>query len=526
LPGGGGEEHRVAAHADDMLFLLEQPRISLPNLLEAFRLYGVVSNLKLNLAKSELMPLTRDPALHRHIQAHFPFRICLTKLRYQGIWLPCDLAQAYSMNYVPLLTALQQDMKRWAPQYISWFGRINAIKMNVMPRILYLFQTIPVIVPRNFFQTLSSAFKQFVWNQRPARIRQSILERPRSEGGMGLPSVLTYYRATHLSRLVDWHAAPSGKRWVDMEKEQELRTGNPLVDATLKVWCGIRYSQQLTSSPNPLMPVTHNPRLAGGLSPGDLRNFGATDWTYLHQWCNGPSLKSLAALLQDRGPSVLDNFRYYQLTTYVTSLAGKAHLHRPLSHFEQLCVARQHLIHGISQLYSMLQSGGDQSPLGFTIRWEMEAGVELSTSDWQKIFQLTHRGTICSKFQECNYKILSSWYRTPDILRHVHESISGECWRCGNADGTGIHIWWSCPRIEPFWRTIHKGIKDVTGTDIPFQPLPMLLNHTSMPITAYKRGLMIHLLTAAKSLIPMLWRSQVAPSLRQWIDREWFHALV
>ncbi|CAH2301799.1 Hypothetical predicted protein, partial [Pelobates cultripes] len=64
------------------------PRISLPNLIEAFRLYGLVSNLKLNLAKSELMPLTRDPALRRHIQAHFPFRICLHKLRYLGIWIP------------------------------------------------------------------------------------------------------------------------------------------------------------------------------------------------------------------------------------------------------------------------------------------------------------------------------------------------------------------------------------------------------------------------------------------------------
>ncbi|CAH2283770.1 Hypothetical predicted protein, partial [Pelobates cultripes] len=78
----------------------------------------------------------------------------------------------------------------------------------------------------------------------------------------------------------------------------------------LRVWCSIRYSKRLTTSPNPLTPITNNPKLAGGLSPADLKNFGVTDW--VHQ--------PMAVLLQDRRPSLLDEFCYYQLKTYVATI--------------------------------------------------------------------------------------------------------------------------------------------------------------------------------------------------------------
>ncbi|CAH2285193.1 Hypothetical predicted protein [Pelobates cultripes] len=98
--------------------------------------------------------------------------------------------------------------------------------------------------------------RRCVWNQIPARIRRSTLEWPNSEGGTGLPSIITYYQAMHLHRLVDWHANPSTKQWVNMELQQaqgkipillwigeatqgDMYTGNPMIDATLRVWCRV-----------------------------------------------------------------------------------------------------------------------------------------------------------------------------------------------------------------------------------------------------------------------------------------------
>ncbi|CAH2315914.1 Hypothetical predicted protein [Pelobates cultripes] len=80
--------------------------------------------------------------------------------------------------------------------------------------------------------------------------------------------------------------------------------------------CRIRYAKQLTTTPNPLIPITNNPRLAGGLKPADLKNYAATYWTYLRQWCNDVTLKPLQDLIPERNPTGLDEFRYHQLHRY------------------------------------------------------------------------------------------------------------------------------------------------------------------------------------------------------------------
>ncbi|CAH2253072.1 Hypothetical predicted protein [Pelobates cultripes] len=105
----------------------------------------------------------------------------------------------------------------------------------------------------------------FVWNHKPSRVKRSTLERPKSQGGTGLPSITTYYQATHIHRLVDWHANPTTKQWVHIEKQQALgkipaqlwlgetsfeniRTDNPMINATLQVWCRVRYNGNLTTA--------------------------------------------------------------------------------------------------------------------------------------------------------------------------------------------------------------------------------------------------------------------------------------
>ncbi|CAH2327162.1 Hypothetical predicted protein [Pelobates cultripes] len=112
---------------------------------------------------------------------------------------------------------------------------------------------------------------------------------------------------------------------------------------------------------------------------------------------------------------------------------------RPEGQKQAVQRGRRHLEHGVSALYALLQQQEGEGLPGFTARWEQETGLTLTDFDWDKIFQLAHKGSICSKYQECNYKILTCWYRNPDILRHVHKSIPGECWRCAPDDVAQPH---------------------------------------------------------------------------------------
>lgn len=78
----GGVQLKVLAYADDMLFSLTNPSISLPNLLFEFNLYETLSHLKININKSEA---THSPELS------FKFKWMDSALKCLGTYIPSEL---------------------------------------------------------------------------------------------------------------------------------------------------------------------------------------------------------------------------------------------------------------------------------------------------------------------------------------------------------------------------------------------------------------------------------------------------
>jgi len=69
-------------------------------------------------------------------------------------------------------------VERWASLPLSLIGRINILKMNVLPNFLYLFQNIPITPPSNLFSRLKKLIIKFIRNNRRSRIRLSLLYLP------------------------------------------------------------------------------------------------------------------------------------------------------------------------------------------------------------------------------------------------------------------------------------------------------------------------------------------------------------
>lgn len=343
---------------------------------------------------------------------------------YLGIQIVPQLKYIVTRNYEPLLQEISNLLARWRPIPMSIIGKISILKMNIMPKLLYLFQKLPLPPPSNLFTQLKKLFVGFLWNNRRSRTRLSLLYLPYDRGGLKCPNPLLYYWAAQLRTLLFYFTEGEAPKWKEMEEPElclplptylysakvktlKKKTKNPIVRNMIVVWSKVKKYLGEPFSLSIFSPIWGNESFTLGKADGGFklwaqRRLGKTGDLYDSQ----KVLMTFEELVEKFQIPRHHFFKYLQLRSFIRTQQNQLLRIPSLPTLEKLMEMKCRERGSISKIYKFLLDGCTETATGRLEAWRNDLNEDISKEEWEEVCAKAQSRTSNTRLKVLQYNWL------------------------------------------------------------------------------------------------------------------------
>uniref|UniRef100_A0A670IED3 Reverse transcriptase domain-containing protein n=1 Tax=Podarcis muralis TaxID=64176 RepID=A0A670IED3_PODMU len=516
----GQNVYKIKAFADDVVIMTEDPMTTLDEVLKEIDQFGELAGFKLNKGKTKLIVKNVDQRETEIIQQRSQIEVA-KKVKYLGIWLTPKNIDLFKNNYESVWKEIRKDLEVWGRLKLSFWGRINTIKMNILPRVLFLFQTIPIIKGSRIFKEWQKVLSRYIWQGKKPRIQFKLLTDIKERGGFALPDLKLYYEASCLCWLKDWVNLENRElldlegfnnrfgwhAYLGLEKRKVHRgfANHIFRGPIIEIW--ERYKNIL----EPKAPHWFSPLEAMSVKKINMRS----NWATYSQLSVKEDGKWKLKPYEQVKEHVYDWLHYFQVNEmFRKDIKEKGYADKD-SKFQMEIINNDVKI--ISKMYRMLLDWnlGDEEVKSVMTRWAIDVGHNIQFEDWEKLWKEGLNFTACLTVKENVMKMFYRWYITPVKLSKMYKT-SSKCWKCKDKEGSFYHLWWECRKVKEFWERIYAELKKILKYAFTKKPEIFLLGILGKDIEKKDSKFVYYAVTAARIILAQKWKKQEVPTTEEW----------
>jgi hypothetical protein len=472
---------KISQYADDTTFFLNDEH-SMSLTLLVIEMFSKCSGLKINRDKSE--------AMYIGVSSNFRHKVGNIKwtnnyIKCLGVYIHKDIDKATQYNIREKLDKILNIIKIWSCRHLTLKGKITIVNSLLISQMMYIASVIHI--PQWAIVEYNKIIRDFIWNDKPSKIKYATLIAPYALGGMQLQDLQTKIDANKVtwiknirnkSIITPWKAYLQSKvqdpineiPLYNSNSYDELKLDGKFYKEIFQIWAKLHFKEPTNAQEVVRQPLWNNSNINI-----DGKTVKYKDWNkaginhIIHLIDNKGNLASLKYITNKYAikPKLMDfNSLIHSIPATWKKFIKNGNNYLGYTAQQECSIIMDNKYCNIDEIstkdiYTYIIMKSKIKPAAGKIKWiEKYDEMDVEEEFWQYIYVTPSSLTKNSKILMIQYKIINRILAVNYNLKIWGKSTTDKCNACSQVD-TIEHFMYQCPKTLCLWKSIQQWWKNI-----------------------------------------------------------------